>query len=57
MALMGITGRGDPWSCEGLMTQDRALRLERVGEWGSTLIEAGGGEWDRGFWRENRERG
>jgi hypothetical protein len=22
---------------------------ERVGGWGSTLIEAGGGGWDRGF--------
>jgi hypothetical protein len=32
-------------------------RREWVGGWRSTLIEAGGGGWDRGFQRGDLERG
>ena len=28
-----------------------------VGRWGYTLMEAGGGGWDGGFWRGNRKKG
>jgi len=48
MALSGINGRRSPWSYEGSMPQSRGMpgqggRREWVGEWGSPLIEAGGG--------------
>jgi hypothetical protein len=58
MALSGINERRVPWSWGGLMTQDRLLRQEWVGERGSTLIEARGKE-DRivGLWRGNWEGG
>jgi hypothetical protein len=39
MALSDISGRGDPWSCEVLIPQDR-VRQEWVSGWRSTLIEA-----------------
>jgi len=41
--LVGHQWEESPWSCEGLMPQ------EGVGRWGSTLIEAGEGGWDRWF--------
>jgi len=63
MALLGISGRRGPWSCEcsGVMPQCRGMpglggRREWVGG-GDALREAGGEGWDWGFWRENLERG
>jgi hypothetical protein len=43
--LLGINGRRGPWFHEGLMPQYRVIeRWEaKVGGWGSTLIDAGGG--------------
>jgi hypothetical protein len=47
MALSGISGRGSPGSCEGLMPQSRGMPGQvgevGVGGWGSTLVEEGGG--------------
>jgi hypothetical protein len=48
MALLVINGRRGPWFCEDLIPQCREVGVGE-GKWGSTLIEAGGGEWDRGF--------
>jgi hypothetical protein len=55
MTLSDINGRGDPWSCGGLVPQHRGM-LERWGRSGNTLI----GKWERmdgmaGLWRGNRE--
>jgi hypothetical protein len=52
--LIGINGRRVPWSWEGSMPQckempGQGVRSGLVGQWWSTLIEAGGREWDRGF--------
>jgi hypothetical protein len=48
MALLDIIGRSGPWACGDSMPQCRGMprieRQERVGGWGSTLIEAGVGE-------------
>ena len=53
MASSGISGKGGPWSCGGLMPQCRAM-LEQC-ESGV----GGGREGDRmgGVWRGKRERG
>lgn len=53
-----INGKGDPWSCEGLMPQYRGMPGQGGrGGWGSTLTEAGGGgDGIRGFWRWERPR-
>jgi hypothetical protein len=53
MALSDINGRRGSWSCEGSMPQYRGMpgwesRSGWVGQ-GSSLIESGGGQWDRGF--------
>jgi len=57
-ALLGISGKRGPWSCEGSMPQCRGMPgqgggREWAGGWGSTLIEAGGGEGDKG-WPEGK---
>ena len=56
--LVGISGRSNPWSCEGSMPQCRRMpEREWLGWWGSTLIEAGEGQWDRGFPEERPGKG
>jgi hypothetical protein len=49
-ALIGINVSRGPWSCEGSMPQCRGMPGQggRSG-WGNTLIETGGGGWDKGF--------
>jgi len=49
MTLSGIKGKRRPWPSEGWMPQCRGMPgrvggREQVNGWGSTLIEAGGGE-------------
>ena len=50
-----VNERTGPWPCEGLMPQCRGMPGQGSGSGKDS--EQGEGEWDRGVWRGNEERG
>jgi hypothetical protein len=49
MALLDISGRRGPWSCEGSMSQCRACQDREAGVQSMWVGEQGEERWDRGL--------